>query len=146
MKAIKQAAVEHKLQVDILIDSSRGLRCSSLTHRYAGRLQPKSSPINKSSLQSDATDQYTSSADLLTSLTEVPGISVYLYHNPRLRGWLRYMLPNRLNEVLGVQHIKAYVFDDTVILSGLVDQIVIFAVFFSFLIKIGRYLQYDRAR
>ncbi|THD25813.1 CDP-diacylglycerol--glycerol-3-phosphate 3-phosphatidyltransferase [Fasciola hepatica] len=121
VNAVKQAASERKLQVDVLIDSSRGLRCSSLTHQYLGRHQIQPSSFAKASLESSqngSIGEYTSSADLLTSLADVPGVSVYLYHNPRLRGWLQYMLPSRLNEVLGVQHIKAYVFDDSVILSG----------------------------
>ncbi|VDP79457.1 unnamed protein product [Echinostoma caproni] len=100
--------------------------CSSLTHRYARLGDQQSSSVTSAPLpphththsQGPGTSKYTSSVDLLTSLTGIDGVSVYLYHNPRLRGWLQYLLPNRMNEVLGVQHIKAYVFDDSVVLSG----------------------------
>ncbi|VDM56710.1 unnamed protein product [Angiostrongylus costaricensis] len=44
--------------------------------------------------------------------------SVYLYHTPKLRGLLRHILPERTNEIIGLQHMKIYVFDDTVLLTG----------------------------
>ncbi|KAE9416621.1 hypothetical protein Angca_009704, partial [Angiostrongylus cantonensis] len=44
--------------------------------------------------------------------------SVYLYHTPKLRGLLRHILPERANEIIGLQHMKIYVFDDTVLLTG----------------------------
>lgn len=37
---------------------------------------------------------------------------------PQMYGFLEKRLPSRYNEGLGVSHLKAYVFDDTVILSG----------------------------
>jgi CDP-diacylglycerol--glycerol-3-phosphate 3-phosphatidyltransferase len=47
-----------------------------------------------------------------------PAVTVALYHTPELRGIARQLLPERYNETLGVNHIKAYVFDDTVVISG----------------------------
>jgi CDP-diacylglycerol--glycerol-3-phosphate 3-phosphatidyltransferase len=44
--------------------------------------------------------------------------NIYLYHTPRLRGFLKTLIPNRLNEVIGLQHMKLYLFDDTLIISG----------------------------
>lgn len=43
---------------------------------------------------------------------------VSLYHTPDLRGLLRLLIPQRFNETIGVQHIKVYLFDDSVIISG----------------------------
>lgn len=43
---------------------------------------------------------------------------VSLYHTPALRGFLKKYTPNRWNELLGLQHMKLYIFDDTLIISG----------------------------
>lgn len=45
---------------------------------------------------------------------------VSLYHTPDLRGLLRLLVPQRFNETIGVQHIKVYLFDDSLIVSGYV--------------------------
>ncbi len=45
-------------------------------------------------------------------------INFHLYHTPMLRGLLKLLLPKRVNEIVGVQHIKAYIFDDDVLISG----------------------------
>lgn len=43
---------------------------------------------------------------------------VSLYHTPDLRGLLRLLVPERFNETIGVQHIKVYLFDNSLIISG----------------------------
>lgn len=43
---------------------------------------------------------------------------VALFHSPKLKGILRTLLPARYNELIGLQHIKLYIIDDTVIMSG----------------------------
>uniref|UniRef100_A0A2K6FQ28 CDP-diacylglycerol--glycerol-3-phosphate 3-phosphatidyltransferase n=1 Tax=Propithecus coquereli TaxID=379532 RepID=A0A2K6FQ28_PROCO len=45
-------------------------------------------------------------------------VRVSLFHTPNLRGLLRLLIPERLNETIGLQHIKVYLFDNSVILSG----------------------------
>nr|XP_032800746.1 CDP-diacylglycerol--glycerol-3-phosphate 3-phosphatidyltransferase, mitochondrial [Petromyzon marinus] len=45
-------------------------------------------------------------------------VRVSLYHTPALRGLARLLLPEKLNETVGLQHMKLYVSDDTVIVSG----------------------------
>ncbi|XP_078740795.1 CDP-diacylglycerol--glycerol-3-phosphate 3-phosphatidyltransferase, mitochondrial, partial [Lampetra fluviatilis] len=56
---------------------------------------------------------------LLPLLDELPSpLRVSLYHTPSLRGLLRLLLPEKLNEAVGLQHMKLYVTDDTVIVSG----------------------------
>lgn len=44
--------------------------------------------------------------------------SVHFYHTPALRGLLKKILPERWNEVVGLQHMKIYIFDDSLLISG----------------------------
>jgi len=41
-----------------------------------------------------------------------------LYHTPSLRGLTKRLAPARWNELFGLQHMKLYLFDDTIIISG----------------------------
>lgn len=43
---------------------------------------------------------------------------VFLYHTPKLRGLLKVIMPDRFNEVIGLQHMKLYMIDNTLIISG----------------------------
>jgi len=46
------------------------------------------------------------------------------------------LMPNRYNETIGIQHCKAYVFDDTTVISGAnLSQVDNFIEIFLFLIK-----------
>lgn len=50
---------------------------------------------------------------------DIPGqCSVSLYQTPRLHGVWSKVLPSRYNELLGLQHMKLYISDDSVLLSG----------------------------
>ena len=40
------------------------------------------------------------------------------YQTPQLRGWLKWLLPSKWNELVGLQHCKVYIMDDTLIMSG----------------------------
>ncbi|KAG9469942.1 hypothetical protein GDO78_019279 [Eleutherodactylus coqui] len=56
---------------------------------------------------------------LLPLLRRYPDrVRVSLFHTPNLRGLLRWLAPERFNETIGLQHMKIYLFDDNVILSG----------------------------
>ncbi|XP_033214352.1 CDP-diacylglycerol--glycerol-3-phosphate 3-phosphatidyltransferase, mitochondrial isoform X2 [Belonocnema kinseyi] len=44
--------------------------------------------------------------------------NVFLYHTPKLRGFLKSVTPDRFNEMIGLQHMKLYLFDNTLIISG----------------------------
>ncbi|XP_056406165.1 CDP-diacylglycerol--glycerol-3-phosphate 3-phosphatidyltransferase, mitochondrial isoform X2 [Hyla sarda] len=56
---------------------------------------------------------------LLPLLRRYPDrVRVSLFHTPNLRGLLRLLTPERFNETIGLQHMKIYLFDDNVILSG----------------------------
>ena len=45
-------------------------------------------------------------------------VEIRMYHTPNLTGWRKRMLPKRINEGWGLQHMKLYGFDDEIILSG----------------------------
>lgn len=45
-------------------------------------------------------------------------VQLSLYHTPDLRGMTKRLAPPRWNELLGLQHMKVYLFDDAVIISG----------------------------
>ncbi|KAJ2345154.1 CDP-diacylglycerol--glycerol-3-phosphate 3-phosphatidyltransferase [Coemansia erecta] len=82
------------LQVQVLLDCLRGTRTDS-----AGM----------------------SSAALLAPLVRRFGaerVQVCMYHTPALSGLSKQAWPQRYNETFGLQHIKAYIFDDDVIISG----------------------------
>ena len=44
--------------------------------------------------------------------------SVHLYHTPSLNGILKSVLPQRWDEIVGLQHMKLYIFDNCVLVSG----------------------------
>lgn len=45
-------------------------------------------------------------------------VDVRLYHTPALRGLMKRILPRRFDEGWGLQHMKLYGFDDSVVISG----------------------------
>ncbi|VDM08590.1 unnamed protein product [Wuchereria bancrofti] len=53
---------------------------------------------------------------LLKRLT--PRASVYLFHTPCLRGLKKMVLPEKVNEVVGLQHMKLLIFDNHIIFTG----------------------------
>lgn len=56
---------------------------------------------------------------LATLVAEFPErVEVRMYHTPNLTGIRKRLIPKRINEGWGLQHIKLYGFDDEVILSG----------------------------
>ncbi|KAG0226542.1 CDP-diacylglycerol--glycerol-3-phosphate 3-phosphatidyltransferase [Actinomortierella wolfii] len=61
-----------------------------------------------------------SSATLLLPLVKAhpDRVRVSMYHTPDLNGVLKRVMPPRFNEGIGLQHMKVYAFDDTLILSG----------------------------
>ena len=55
---------------------------------------------------------------LVQNFTNV--VKVSLYHSPSLRGLLKLLLPERFNETVALTHLKVYLTDDTLIMSGYV--------------------------
>jgi CDP-diacylglycerol--glycerol-3-phosphate 3-phosphatidyltransferase len=45
-------------------------------------------------------------------------VDFYLFHTPLLHGFLRNIIPTRINESWGVQHMKIYMADNRIIISG----------------------------
>ena len=45
-------------------------------------------------------------------------LHVALYQTPEIPRWLRRFIPTMYNEVVSLQHMKVYLFDDDVVLSG----------------------------
>ncbi|XP_068984049.1 CDP-diacylglycerol--glycerol-3-phosphate 3-phosphatidyltransferase, mitochondrial [Bombus flavifrons] len=43
---------------------------------------------------------------------------IFLYHTPKLRGFLKMITPDRFNELIGLQHMKLYMIDNDIIISG----------------------------
>jgi len=87
---------ENNLQVVILLDYLRGTRHTSDTNK-------------------------TSSLSMLEPLVEKYGkdrVNICFYHTPNLSGFWKHVLPPRVNEIIGVQHMKLYIFDDDMVISG----------------------------
>ncbi|EPY52855.1 CDP-diacylglycerol-glycerol-3-phosphate3-phosphatidyltransferase [Schizosaccharomyces cryophilus OY26] len=63
---------------------------------------------------------FSSSASLLTKLREEfpERCEIKLYHTPNLRGLKKRLVPKRFNEGWGLQHMKIYGADDSLIISG----------------------------
>lgn len=60
-----------------------------------------------------------SAAAIKTLIDQYPNnIKASFYKTPLLNEYLSRFLPGRLNEVFGTQHVKAYVFDNCLIMSG----------------------------
>ncbi|XP_063980879.1 CDP-diacylglycerol--glycerol-3-phosphate 3-phosphatidyltransferase, mitochondrial [Diachasmimorpha longicaudata] len=43
---------------------------------------------------------------------------LFFYHTPQLRGISKAVIPHRFNELIGLQHMKIYICDDSLIISG----------------------------
>ena len=89
---------------DALLHNDPGLKASILTDALRGTRE----------------DPDPSCASLLAQLVaEFPSqIEVRMYHTPNLTGLRKALVPKRINEGWGLQHIKLYGIDDEVILSG----------------------------
>lgn len=90
LKVIKQNLNDNKdLRINILLDYTRGTRGKN-----------------------------NSRAMLMPLIQQSENCNLSLYHTPNLRGITKRLVPARWNELLGLQHTKIYLFDDTVIISG----------------------------
>lgn len=90
VKTIENSLKSKDLEVSFLFDFCRGSR---------GQINSRTSLL-----------------PLLEKYSE--NVKVSLFHSPLLRGVFKKCLGERFNEVVGLQHTKVYVFDDTVVLSG----------------------------
>lgn len=62
--------------------------------------------------------QHNSRTMLLPLIEKQKNCQVSLYHTPVLRGLRKKFAPERFNEIFGLQHMKLYIFDDYLIISG----------------------------
>ena len=88
----RSTASDQLLNVEILLEHTRGSRGK---HNSRTMLLP-----------------------LVQNFTDV--VKVSLYHSPSLRGLLKLLLPERFNETVALTHLKVYLTDDTLIMSGCV--------------------------
>ncbi|SBT32739.1 phosphatidylglycerophosphate synthase, putative [Plasmodium ovale wallikeri] len=93
VQSIKNNKTIKKLRVDVLIDKQRGTRPE-------GKLKESSVSV-LSKLFSHGTN-----------------VNISLFHNPLLGAILYNILPYRVNEAMGVMHMKVFISDNTLILSG----------------------------
>ncbi|CAH8870817.1 unnamed protein product [Trichobilharzia szidati] len=112
--ALTKAVRERNVKLTILMDATRGLRPTLTTKYYSGIGDTGISSSTRNLLEPVPY----SSCHFLAPLTTLPDVSILLYRHPSAYKWIKYLLPNRWNEIFGVQHIKAYVFDDSLIMSG----------------------------
>ncbi|CAF3291662.1 unnamed protein product [Rotaria socialis] len=64
-------------------------------------------------------DKTTSKSMFLPLIEKYPSrVDFYLFHTPLLSGLLRKLMPARINESWGVQHMKIYMADNNLIISG----------------------------
>ncbi|KAK7571209.1 hypothetical protein V9T40_014813 [Parthenolecanium corni] len=82
--------VDSSLKIKVLLDAVRGSRSETKTSRTM----------------------------LLPRLKENPFSQVALFHSPKLKGILHTLLSTSYNELIGLQHIKLFIIDDNVIMSG----------------------------
>lgn len=55
---------------------------------------------------------------LLPLLQQSSRCQVALFHSPKLKGLLHRFLPPRYNELIGLQHMKIYIIDNNILISG----------------------------
>ncbi|VDM31247.1 unnamed protein product [Hydatigera taeniaeformis] len=98
-------------QVTLLADATRSMRTIRATAEFVDTQQRRMNGRTFMTTQS-------SPLFLLRRIAQLPSSQVALYRNHRLHGWMHWVVPERLNELLGLQHMKVYVFDDDIIISG----------------------------
>ncbi|GMH36426.1 hypothetical protein BSKO_04294 [Bryopsis sp. KO-2023] len=104
MNALGEAANDWKnrpdLKLTVLLDGSRGTRRSL---DRDGLPTSSAEQLGKAMLNTDNAESRT---------------RISLYQTPALQGLLKKVLPPRVREVVSVCHLKVYLFDDDVILTG----------------------------
>ncbi|EDO40038.1 predicted protein [Nematostella vectensis] len=90
IQASKKANEPSGLQVEILLEYTRGSR----------------GKVNSRTMLLPLLQEFSDS------------VRVSLYHSPELRGLIKRLLPERFNETVALTHLKVYLTDDTVIMSG----------------------------
>uniref|UniRef100_A0A131Z4L7 CDP-diacylglycerol--glycerol-3-phosphate 3-phosphatidyltransferase n=1 Tax=Rhipicephalus appendiculatus TaxID=34631 RepID=A0A131Z4L7_RHIAP len=100
------AAAKRNVEIRVLLDYTRGSRGEINSRTLLTPL------LQEFGAPTSSTSDHGEHAEPLSQ------VQVALYHSPRLRGLIRWLLPARWNETVGLSHLKVYLFDDTLILSG----------------------------
>ena len=90
VQRLSECGADSKLQVHVLLDCIRGSR---------GKVNSRSMLV-----------------PLLQSHQERMRVS--LYHTPIFNRLFKYVIPEKFNETVGLQHIKIFLFDDDLVVSG----------------------------
>mmetsp|Transcript_641 Transcript_641/g.1629 ORF Transcript_641/g.1629 Transcript_641/m.1629 type:complete len:706 (+) Transcript_641:83-2200(+) len=115
------AEYQPKVQVRVVLDENRALRPVPLS---SSSKDEKSKTTSSAKAVADAllchSDQQSSSTTSTTDTSPPPSLvnGVYLFQVLSSSPILKSLLPNPLDEVAGVFHIKAYIVDDELIVSG----------------------------
>eukprot|EP00117_Sycon_ciliatum_P016253 scpid62027/ scgid4597/ CDP-diacylglycerol--glycerol-3-phosphate 3-phosphatidyltransferase, mitochondrial; Phosphatidylglycerophosphate synthase 1 len=98
----------------VLVDGCRGSRGSANTRTM---LAPLLNTANaRPPVQTKSTVAEPSCAERACSAAS--RLHVALYQTPELPNWIRWLVPHKYNEVPSLQHMKIYIFDNDVMLSG----------------------------
>lgn len=89
-------------EVSTALERKKELRCQLLLDHLRGT---RGSPNSCSILQPIITRHH-------------PRASLSLYHTPNFRGLQKKLFPERFNEGMGLQHMKFFVIDNNVIITG----------------------------
>ncbi|OAF66517.1 hypothetical protein A3Q56_05753 [Intoshia linei] len=85
------------------------VKCLILIDKNRGRRKP----------HSERNFQLTRIIHILTKYNRNPeNFSVYFHNNGRIKNYHKYLLCKRVVELIGVMHMKVYIIDDSVIISG----------------------------
>jgi CDP-diacylglycerol--glycerol-3-phosphate 3-phosphatidyltransferase len=138
------------IEIKILMDASRGLRPINIMYQTNNEKDCKSATSNieeeKIAMTSSAREVYYSLFPNGKKESNNKGISLFNVHS----GLWSYM-PSPINEIFGVFHLKVYIIDDELILSGAnlseeyftdrLDRYISFVkgMFVNFLIRIGNF-------
>ena len=96
---LEQALVQ---EVSTALERKKGLHCQFLLDHLRGT---RGSPNSCSILQPIMERHH-------------PRASLSLYHTPNFRGLQKKLFPERFNEGMGLQHMKVFIFDNNVIITG----------------------------
>lgn len=110
-ESLRQALSSNpNLEIHILLDQLRSLRGVTKGTSSVDLLLPLIKEFGANSTSST----YSPSS----SPPPPPRFSLSLYHSPLLSGIYKHITPPRFNEAFGLQHMKTYIFDKDLILSG----------------------------
>ena len=101
--ALSNNGQQQRVRVKMLLDYSRHMRPGERAREFLAPLLRRFATDNDDDDDDDGERRFRLS----------------LYHTSRLRGLAKRLVPQRTNETFGVLHMKIYIVDDDLIISGL---------------------------